>query len=155
MAMIDDQGLMEERRRAEILRLRVVGYNAKEIGDRLDSTFGGPLTRRQVDRVLRDIAEEQRAENEELCAQLRTEQNERLEWLYAVCAKRIAEAPDEKMIRAAVLVLDRQSKLHGLDARGPTAAGSTSRDEEWIKKAPIDQVIKLGEQMGLTMPGKF
>lgn len=150
---IDDMGVMIERQRAEVLRLRVVGYNSAQIGERLDKLLGGPISRRQVDRILKSIAEEQREENFEYYEQMQSVQVARLEWLYSICARRMEEAGvDDKLIRAAVMVLDRQAKLLGLDARGPMAAAGSSRDEDWIKKAPIADVIKLGESLGMKLP---
>lgn len=159
----EDEGYIQAKRLTEILRLRSVGYRPADIGDLLGVEYGGPIGRRMVEKILRDAAEEYRAENQATIARASLEQNERLEWLYSVCARwiewtRVAEdgvllPPDEKIIRAAVSILDRQARLLGLDVK--TSMGPGASGQDWFASAPIQEVIKRGEQLGFIMPVKF
>jgi transposase-like protein len=84
----------------------------------------------------------------------------RLENLYRVIQDRIDTMVadgvfDDKVIRAAVLVLERQSKLLDLDRakRGSAGAASRAGMNEWVETASFEELYKVAtETYGITLP---
>lgn len=112
-------------------------------------------------KMVREHATRVRAQNHLLIQQRYLEHDARLEFLYDSVARRIHEMAnfpggpvvDEKLVRAAVAVLDRQAKLHGLDAVKP-AGGRNNMD--WLDESkPIADVLREAEALGLVVPDAF
>lgn len=92
-----------------------------------------------------------------------TQHDERCEYLYKVCLKRINSMHlrqnvadewgfDDKAVRAAICVLDRQAKLLGLD-RGGHVGGPNFNS--WLDNQSGVELEKLAAQYGIDLPKKF
>lgn len=115
------------------------------------------ITPRHAFRLLNEAAREMRAANAEHALRRFAEHDARCEWLYEQCVARIQQsveegALDEKAVRAAVTVLERQAKLLGLDMKAGAAGSNTG---EWAVDAPFEDVKKRAAELGLTLPESF
>ena len=56
---------------------------------------------------------------------------------------------DDKLVRSAILIMDRQAKLHGLDKqKAPT-------NPDWLENASQPELIRLAKERGIALPEKF
>lgn len=121
------------------------------------------LSVRQVATRVREVVAEAR-ENARDHVNLRfTQHDERLEYLYKMCLKRInamnlrQNADDEwgfddKAVRAAVAVLDRQARLLGLDRTVNTGGQNFN---SWLDNQSGADLERLAVQYGIDLPKKF
>lgn len=129
---------------------------------------------RQVSRILRAGAEQVRADTAGIVAEQFHLQLARLERLYSIVemeiqayeeymiAVREARAAgtnitpvkfDERPFRVAVLIMDRQAKLLGLDRGG---IGPSDRSPtRWLDEAPIEEVVSYAKQLKMNLPTEF
>jgi hypothetical protein len=109
---------------------------------------------RAVHRWIKEVVDEVRLRSVDYAEEMFVIHSNRLESLYQRVQKYIDEMVlfDEKMFRIAVLVLERQSKLLGLDKAGKPVGADAY---EWLKNATPDQLIQHAKDMGLRVPEKF
>lgn len=105
-------------------------------------------------RIIREAAELSNRRNAQLVDEMRLTHHARCEKLYRTVLERIqvqidAGHLDDKLVRAAVVVLDRQARLLGLDA--VRVRGGTGRND-WVDDMPIGAVLDEAARMGLKVP---
>lgn len=134
------------------------------------------LSGRQVSRILKDAALAARDRTQEIVAETFFKQVERLEKMFErvememqayedyMRAVRAAQGGnpgvnvipvkfDDRPFRVAVMIMDRQAKLLGMD-RG---AGHDPRrgPADWLDGAPIEQVVDYAKQLKMKIPSEF
>lgn len=137
----------------EILRRRAAG----ELYPAIAAALG--YSERHVHRLISEAAERCRRDNAALVAKRFLEHDRRCEHLYDVCLRRIqaqieAGDFDDRVIRAAVTVLDRQARLLGLDASKRVGGGGDGPNA-WLDKAPLSDVVREAKILGLELPKEF
>lgn len=131
-----------------ILDMRAEGRPWPEIAVRLG------VSERTCHRVISDAAEQSNARNQSLVDEMRLTHNERCEFLYRRVVEKLNEqfkegVLDEKLLRAAVLVMDRQARLLGLDA---VKIKGVSGRNDWVDELPLSKVISEAERFGIQVP---
>lgn len=140
--------------REKVIALRQKGKTRAEIAKELD------LTMTAVNAAIETTIVELRDGAPLLVEEMYHLHHERLEQLYAIVQKRIDAMVefDSDVFKIALSILERQSKLHGLDkanAKQKTKVGKTSRDSDWLDNATPSELIYEAESYGLTVPEKF
>jgi cytosine/adenosine deaminase-related metal-dependent hydrolase len=141
-------------RTAKVLEYRAQGKTWAETAALLGVTV------RTCHRLVAEEADRVRAEQKRLVSQRILEHDRKLEWLYERLAATIHEYAtrtpprvDEKLVRAAVSVLERQAKLLGLDAAKAPAGGGAN---DWMRDdTPLADVIRTAELYGIKIPDTF
>jgi hypothetical protein len=137
-----------------ILQLRVLRKSAKDIADTLTREEGYPISWTSVQRMIREAAEECRARHRELADQRFLEQDRTLEVLLGQVMQAMEQAatagqpPDDKLIRAAVALADRQARLHGLDKA--RTGGAVKHD--WLDGLSRADLMRTAELYGIKVP---
>lgn len=113
---------------------------------------------RHAERLLAEMGEKMRKRNDARVSRRFLEHDARCEHLYSLVVAEInkqaaAGAFDEKLIRAAVTVLDRQARLLGLDAVKST--DKRHGPNEWAEEAPLKDVMAEAKRLGLVLPTGF
>lgn len=149
----DDRDILIDR----IVTLRLGGMKATKIAEKLTAE-GYPITWSHVTRLIREAAADCRENREDLLDQRFMEQDRRVEWLIALCMRRIRrKAKDGKsidaLLRIAVSLFERQAKLHGMDKDKPR--GGNPNGQNWLDSAPFESVLGEAERIGLVKPGEF
>lgn len=104
--------------------------------------------------VLAKYVKEVRARNVEIIETAFVEQNETIEHLLALVHKQLANGYDRDAIKCAIMLLERQAKLLGLD-RAMTSNAAAKNDKDWIEKASDTELIEEARRLGLPMPEQF
>lgn len=153
-----DSGLALPKREFQIeriLRLRAVGFDAREIARKLsDDPEIGKISSVTVARLMGEAAREARERHRELADKRFLEQDATLEYLRSKYMQLVESSPgyDDKLARALVSILERQAKLHGLD-RGKANGGHGGND--WLEEATKDDLLRAAEAYGIRVPEKF
>lgn len=135
----------------EVIRRRSAGQNVAEIA----AEMGEP--ERTVYRWIAEATQAVRAENRSFVQEMFLISFHRLERLYEIIEKRLAKmATDDALFsrdvfRAAIDVIDRQSKLLGLDRN---KVGSKGRDE-FLDGASDADLVAEADRLGIRLPEKF
>lgn len=127
----------------QILELRAKGYRHSRIAEKLG------INEETVKARLEEAHKAARDRLGDLVNQRQHEHDGRLEWLWSVCAAEL-EAGNLSMIKSALTILERQSKLLGLDVR-PMVGGNGYEDDKWYACAPVQAVLDAGEKMGMSI----
>lgn len=133
-----------------IFDLRMQGRGRTEIAQIVG------LSAKMVDKHIRQQIEGLRLKNEELADEMYHIHQERLEELYALVRQEVdrAEVFDASMFKTMIQILERQSKLLGLDA-APKDRGPKRKDENWFLDATPHELIAEVESYGLEVPARF
>lgn len=134
-----------------LLEKRAQGKSTKQaaIDLGISQQHAGALVREAIEQVKRDQAD--------LITQRRLEHDAKLEYLYNVCLAHVqalvaANAFDDKAIRCAVSILERQSRLWGLDLSGTKTSEGRA---DWLDTASSSAVLAEAERYGLKVPEPF
>lgn len=119
-------------------RMRVAGHGWDEIAKTLGMKGGAPAAHRAVSRYFGKVPQPDRE-------MLREVARQRTEMLWLRAAEKVEETPSPATIRAAVAVLERASKLDGLDA--PSRVEVTPENAEFVA---IIEAAARG--MGIAVP---
>lgn len=132
----------------EVFDLRRDGLDAVEIAVRLGCGV------QHVHRIMRTAVDRMRADEQTLIRERFFTHDARLEWLYKRLVEQINASPcfDEKLVRAAVTVLDRQARLLGLDR---AKIQQVPESQAWLDKATPEELVRMAEERGLKLPEKF
>jgi hypothetical protein len=136
-----------------VLRMLAQGQNNVQIAEALG------ITARQAAARIKEVVDQAR-EDAAAHVKLRfTQHDERCEYLYRCCLKRINSANlkhsgefDDKAIRAAVAVLDRQARLLGLDRTANTGGQNFN---VWLDNQSGADLERLARQYGIEIPRPF
>lgn len=129
----------------EVVKLRSAGLTVREISEQM----GAP--QRTVYRWIAEAANAIRRENRSFTQEMFLAHVYRLERLYQIVQQRIDEAGFSRdAVRAAIDILDRQSKLLDLD-RSKSYRGRN----DWMDDAKDEELIAEARRLGLHVPEKF
>lgn len=131
--------------RAEVIRLKLLGTSSRAIAKSLD------IPEANVRRLIRQAVETARASERDLILERFHIQDQRLEYLIGKIFAQIEAMIDfdERLIRSAILVCDRQAKLLGLDKT------KTSIGADWLASAGSDDLIRMARERGIPLPKRF
>lgn len=146
----------EDQREAQtvlVLNMLAQGKNNVQIGEALG------ITARQAAARIKEVVDQAR-EDAQAHVKLRfTQHDQRCEYLYKMCLKRINSAHlkhsggfDDRAIRAAVAVLDRQARLLGLDKSANTGGQNFN---VWLDNQSGADLERLARQYGIDLPQPF
>lgn len=149
----------EEEREAQaalVLKMLARGETNVKIGEALG------ITTKQAAARVKEVVEQAREDSRAHVLKRFTQHDERCEYLYKVCLKRINKMNlkhqdgewdfDDKAIRAAVAVLDRQARLLGLDKSVNTGGQNFNA---WLDNQSGADLERLARQYGIDLPEKF
>ena len=141
------RGDVEAFQRVEIIQHKRDGWTNREIAEAVG------LGEDQVRRVIRQAVDAARADERQLVQERYHLHDERLEFLYAQVMKALHAAVvfDDKIIRAAIMILERQARLHGLDKTRTQASGAFG----WLETASPDELVRLAKERGIALPATF
>ena len=144
-----ERNIDHHQEKADILRMRSGGLSMVEIAEQTG------LSLATVMRRLKEIADDTRDRHVEIADEMFAVHQARLEALYRKINERIAqlEVFDDRVFRAAVMVLERQAKLLGLD-REKRDTGRAGQND-WIESATADEVVRRAKELGINVPEKF
>jgi hypothetical protein len=131
-----------------VLRMRAKGVPYSEIAEQTGMDV------RSVRRLVQDEVQRVRAELAEDVAEMFVLHNERLEALYRITRTHIDNMAvfDDRPIKVALLILERQSRLLGLDKDAKPGRGNTY---DWLENATPTDLIAEAERRGIRIPEKF
>ncbi len=135
-----------------LLQFRAQGKSTKQAAELMG------INRQHAQFLIREAIADVNKAQADLIAQRRIEHDAKLEHMYSICAmkmQRMFDDPDlfdDRVLRAAVMVLDRQAKLWGLD-KGSTAGGANRT--EWLANASSADIVREAEEYGLKIPEEF
>ncbi len=129
---------------SEILRLRMEGETSIDVARMLD------LPHSYVLASLARLTSKAREETQGFAEELFMLANLRLErlWKYTKSHLDIAESFNDRLVRAAVSILERQSRLNGLDKGGKSAGASA---DDWVDQAMPKELASYMEQRGYPL----
>lgn len=132
------------RMESEILTRRMQGERSDEIATAMQVPHGNVLA------AIARLTEQARQESADMAAELFMLANLRLEKLWRTVQKWLdaMETFDDKLVRCAVSVLERQAKMNGLDKQGSRFVA----DDEWIDNATPAEVVAHAKKLGLSLP---
>lgn len=136
----------------KLLEYRAQGLNTKQAAEKVG------VSPQHAAKLIADAVAHVRENTDNLVQQRILEHDAKLEWMYNECAKqmqRLAElnAFDDKVLRAAVSILDRQAKLWGLDKAKQGTGGSSRLD--WLDTASSAALMAEAERYGIKIPEPF
>ncbi len=105
-----------------------------------------------VNTIIKNYVAKVRAGITELIEQRAVEQDETIEYLLAEVLKVLAKGYDKDAIKCAIMLLERQAKLHGFD-KASVKAGM--HDKDWIEEASDAELVDYAKTMGLRLPESF
>jgi hypothetical protein len=129
-----------------VIRLRAEGKSTIQIGEKLG------VPDRTVRNWLAEASAELRAENRAFAAEMFTIHQQRCEDLYARVRKKLKNQFSIDLVKVALLILDRQSRLLGLDRAG---RGNTPMSNDWLENATTQELIDRAKELGVPVPEKF
>jgi hypothetical protein len=131
-----------------VIRLRSEGKSSYEIGQ----TLGVPD--RTVRNWLSEASQQVRAENRQFTSEMFTIHQHRCESLYAMVRKRLEDPISftTDLVKVALAILDRQSRLLGLD-RTKNAGRTNSND--WLENASTEELVQAARDAGIPVPESF
>lgn len=141
--------------REKVMSLRMKGKTREEIAKELD------LSVRSVDQAINTTITELRDAAPLIVEEMFSVHQLRLEALYQIVQKKIDEMLDfdERLFKVALSILERQSKLLGLDRdKVKTKTSRADRYHEttdWLEDATPSELIHEAESYGITVPEKF
>lgn len=152
-----DRDLTAWTRANQVIDRRARGESAEEIAHDLNVDVA------VVYRTIRTVADQTRVSVLDKAAELFMVHERRLEQLYRVCQRKLdlmvdTGLFDANVIRCALLILERQSRLFDLDRakRGTAGAASPGGRNDWIDKATDAELVRVArEQYGITIPERF
>jgi hypothetical protein len=140
-------------RTSQIVSLRASGKSATDIAEAIGCDV------RTVYRSIKDEAEKVRAGTAELVSSMFMLHQERLERLWAKAQERIDALEDTASsadfchaVRAAIMILERQARLLGLDRE---KAGGRGAAADWLDTASEAELRVTAERYGLRIPEKL
>lgn len=144
----DDETQLEWAERLEyVLRQRARGVPVSQIAKELG------LNPRHIFTYLQQAAEDTRTRIQELCDQRFSEHDSRYEYIYRSLVVKLESVTDPKdfaaIARAAVTVLERQSRLLGLDRDKPSGGGNRS---DWLDSATPSEILSIAKNYGIAVP---
>jgi hypothetical protein len=150
----DERDVLLER----ILTLRLGGMKPVKIAEKLTAE-GHTISWSHVTRLIREAAADCRERREDLLDQRFMEQDRRVEWLIALCMRKVRRKAKEgrsidALLRIAVSLFERQARLHGMD-KDKARGGKPPPDGNWLDSAPFESVLGEAERIGLVKPGEF
>lgn len=133
-----------------VISLRAAGVPAKEIADSLG------LSVPRVYQYLAEATTAARERNVDLVEEMFLLHQERLERLFRLAQAHIdkCETFDDRAFRVAILILERQARLLGLD-KTPEKPGGKSGGYDWLENSTKEELIAEAERRGLRVPEKF
>lgn len=146
-----DKALAYVARRDRVIKARALGKTSQEIADEEG------IHPSSVDTLVREAAAEVRAKTNDFVEERFAMHDARYEYLYKIVQKKLDDASLADLhafaglVRAAISVLERQSKLWGLDRAKPDGG----KGRNWLDDASPAQLVKMAGEMGLTLPDKF
>lgn len=126
-----------------VIRLRSEGKSSYQIGELLG------VPDRTVRNWLNEATTMVRATNREFINEMFAIHQHRLEALYQEVVKKLAEHFSTDLVKTAILLLDRQSKLLGLDSQ------RTRLNNDWLEQATDDELIAEAKRLGVPIPQSF
>lgn len=137
----DELALLEH----QVLMLRMEGHEPREVALRLGVKYGDVLS------IMARLTKNVREENAGLAEELFMLSNMRLERLWRWVQSHLdkMETFDDKLVRAAVQVLDRQARMNGLDKQ--TRPGGQPTDD-WVDAATPAEMDAYLRRNGFSIP---
>ncbi len=134
----------KERFKGDVLNLRMKGVTPSEVAGKLNVPLAMVLG------AIASLTEDARQENAGIAAELFMLSNLRTEQLWAHVQKWLdaAQSFDDRLVKCAIAVLERQAKLNGIDRAG----GKTVTDSDWIDQASPAEVVAYAKRLGITFP---
>lgn len=143
-----ERNLDQWERYNRIIELRAQGKGVREIASLMNMSADG------VTETIGRIAEWAREKLKGRTEELFLVHDHRLEALYRKVQARIDamddQVFDDKVFRVALLILERQSRLYGLDKKG--SGGNNVKKYSWIENASPTELIEKAEAAGLSVP---
>lgn len=143
--------------RERVIQMRNKGLTRAQIATACD------LTLSQVNQAIETTILELRDGAPLLVEEMYHVHHERLEALFQLVQSKIDKMDpdvfDLDLFKAALSILERQAKLHGLDHdkknQKKTRVGATDRGDDWLDNATPAELIHEAESYGLNVPEKF
>lgn len=135
--------------RSKVVELRTQGYRAPEIANHLG------LDQTTVNRHIKAAVEEFHKDITDVIRERTQTHDDRCEDLYSRIHAEIRHDPefDPDKYRLAIAILERQSKLLGLDkAKVP---GDNKNRQDWLAEATPAELEAEALRMGIPVPQKF
>lgn len=129
----------------EILRLRTeLCWSYRAIADEVGTSIDN------VRYYIKKYVNETKAKHLDMLDERFVSQDDTINYLLSLVLERLKLGYDRDSIKLAITLLERQSKLHGLDRNS-----KEMNQETWMEKASNEELVKYAESMGLRLPTNF
>lgn len=127
----------------EVIRRRAAGMGVEQIAVEMG------VERRTIYRWIAEAANAIRSENKSFTQEQFLINYHRLERLYELIEQKLVEVGFQRdVFRAAIDILDRQSRMLGLDRGGPSRG-------QWLETASNDDLVAEARRLGIKIPDNF
>lgn len=139
----DEMALLEH----QVLMLRMDGHEPRDVAIKLGIPYGDVLT------IMARLTANVRKENVGMAEELFMLANMRLERLWRWVQSHLDKMTefDDKLVRSAVQVLDRQARMNGLDKQTRPGGGGAS-DADWVDAATPTELDTYLKRQGFSIP---
>lgn len=141
-----------------IVTYRAQGLGATKIVERLRDEHNERVSVDYVNQMLREYTEKVRDDLVQLGQTRFAEHDARCEYLYSMIQEKLlndklCNKQFSALVIAAVRILERQARLHGIDRQAQGAGGG--QRNAWLEHATPEELARIAKKYGLPVPARF